>query len=241
MTASAEHKPVESLLRPGRTGLWHEVGKPGGALVFQASKPVLDLKCRVARQPPPQGSSLELLEPSSRRLVPRLSGREQLLYAPFDALFMQVGRVPQPDLGCSGAEPEFEHIAQPIGPVAPATVPETVVQYCDGASGTGQRHLAGKVLVAPDVGLVDATEVAAGYKERAAGFGADRLWVVHELDVERGPQVDDCICVQVLGTVARLTAVDRVVVIDRVRAERGSPQCLARPGARSFATGRGSG
>ena len=143
-----------------------------------------------------------------------------------DAIVMQVGRVPQPDLACSGAQPQFEHVAQPIGLVAPATVPETVVKYYDGASGTGERHLTGKVLVAPDIGLVDATEVAAGYKERAAGFAADSLWVVHELDVEHGPEVDDCICVQVLGTVARLTPVDRVVVIDRIRANEALHNAL---------------
>ena len=56
--------------RPASFGLWYEVGQFGRALVVQSSKPVFDLKRRVAPQLPPQGSALELLEPASRCFVP---------------------------------------------------------------------------------------------------------------------------------------------------------------------------
>ena len=130
--------------------------------------------------------------------------------------------VPQPQLAHGRVEPDLEHVARLVGVVAPAAVPDPVMEQHHGPGRAGEPGLTGQVLVATDPGLVDPPQVGARHRQRAALLQGDLARVVHELDVEGvGPGVQDGVTVHVLRLAAAgRPDVDGVVVDHRVRPDQ---------------------
>ena len=131
---------------------------------------------------------------------------------------VEVVGVPQALLADRGIEAEFEHVAVSVGKVAAGRVPGVGVPEEYGSGFAYGLYLANDILVAFDIGFVHATEVAAGYKERAAAFEWCVFWEEGGLDVEvLGANVVFGILMQV-GTFACLCGgeMGSVMIVARV-------------------------
>ena len=140
---------------------------------------------------------------------------------------IDVVRVPQPQLPHRGIETQLEHVAGTIRQVGLCAVPDTVVRHHHRTRLAHHGHLPEEILVTGDIGLADATVVAAGQHHRPAHLAGRVVGEVEELDVEGSAGVDDGVGMPALSLLpVGWNDVYGVVVVERVLTHQAGHDAL---------------
>ena len=104
---------------------------------------------------------------------------------------------------------DLEHVAQTVGAIDAAAVPDAVMQEQQRARRTHDVLLPADVLVTRDRRFADHAQMRAGNETGAAHLARHVVRVVHDLNVERAARIDRRILVRVLRNVRQRRALRR--------------------------------